>query len=175
MIRPKLEFLSPETVDRAIDEAYELLMNPGVRVHYDEALQLLADHGATVDMDTRVAKIPRDLAEKCVATAPNSFHLYNFEGEPVVHYGGDDVHYDPGSAAIEIADYGANESRIPVTEDCENFVRLADSLPQIDALATSIVCGDVPQSMADWSCCTAANRLSRVLLPLSRLPLCTSC
>jgi trimethylamine--corrinoid protein Co-methyltransferase len=150
MIRPKLEFLSPETVDRALDEAYELLWNPGVRVHYDEALQLLADSGATVDMDSRVAKIPRDLAEKCVATAPNSFHLYDFDGRPAVHYGGDDIHYDPGSAAIEIADYEAKESRIPVTEDCENFVRLADSLPQIDALATSIVCGDIPQNMADW-------------------------
>jgi trimethylamine--corrinoid protein Co-methyltransferase len=149
-MRPKLEFLSPETVDRAIDEAFELLWNPGVRVHYGEALQLLADNGATVDMDTRVAKIPRELAEKGVETAPSSFHLYNFDGQPVVHYGGDDIHYDPGSAAIEIADFGANESRIPVTEDCENFVRLADSLPQIDALATSIVCGDVPQNMADW-------------------------
>jgi trimethylamine--corrinoid protein Co-methyltransferase len=150
MIRPKLEFLSPETVERAIDEAYELLWDPGVRVHYDEALELLAGNGAEVNMESRVAQIPRDLAERCVATAPNSFHLYDFDGEPVVHYGGDDVHFDPGSAAIEIADYGANQSRVPVTKDCEDFVRLAEALPQIDALATSIVCGDVPQSMADW-------------------------
>jgi trimethylamine--corrinoid protein Co-methyltransferase len=150
MIRPKVQFLSSEAVDRAIDEAYELLWNPGVRVHYDEALRLLADAGATVDMESRVAQIPRDLAEKAVETAPSSFHLYNFDGEPVVHYGGDDVHFDPGSAAIEIADYGADQSRVPVTEDCENFVRVADSLPQIDALATSIVCGDVPQNMSDW-------------------------
>ena len=150
MIRPKLEFLSPETVERAIDEAYELLWDPGVRVHYDEALQLLADNGATVDTESRVAQIPRDLAEKCVETAPSSFYLYNYDGEPVVHYGDDDVHYDPGSAAIEIIDYGSNESRVPVTADCENFVRLAEMLPQIDAVATSIVCGDVPQSMADW-------------------------
>ena len=150
MIRPKVQFLSPQAVDRAIDEAYELLWNPGVRVHYDEALRLLADAGATVDMVSRVAQIPRDLAEKAVETAPGSFHLYNFDGEPVVHYGGDDVHFDPGSAAIEIADYGADQSRLPVTADCENFVRVADMLPQIDALATSIVCGDVPQNMADW-------------------------
>jgi trimethylamine--corrinoid protein Co-methyltransferase len=150
MIRPKLEFLSPETVSRALDEAYELLWDPGVRVHYDEALRLLAENGATVDMSTRVAKIPRDLAERCVETAPSSFYLYNSDGEPVVHYGGDDIHYDPGSAAIEISDHGANRSRVPVTADCEDFVRVADMLPQIDALATSIVCGDVPQSMADW-------------------------
>ncbi|MGD2205957.1 MAG: trimethylamine methyltransferase family protein, partial [Anaerolineae bacterium] len=150
MIRPKLEFLSSETVGRALDEAYELLLDPGVRVHYDEALKLLADHGAAVDFETHVAKIPRDLAERCVATAPSEFHLYDFDGEPTVHYGGDDVHFDPGSAAIEIADYHADQSRTPVTADCENFVRLAEMLPQIDALATSIVCGDVPQGMSDW-------------------------
>ncbi len=150
MIRPKLEFLSSVTVDRALDEAYELLLDPGVRVHYDEALALLADHGATVDFDTRVAQIPRDLAERCVASAPGEFYLYNLDGEPVVHYGGDDVHFDPGSAAIEIADYNADQSRTPVTADCENYVRLAEMLPQIDAVATSIVCGDVPQEMADW-------------------------
>ncbi len=150
MIRPKLEFLSPETVSQAIDEAYELLWNPGVRVHYDEALELLGDAGASVDTASRVAKIPRSLAEKAVESAPSSFYLYNHDGEAVVHYGDDDVHFDPGSAAIEITDFGSNQSRVPVTADCENFVRLADMLPQIDALATSIVCGDVPQNMADW-------------------------
>jgi len=150
MIRPKLEFLSPETVNRALDEAYELLLDPGVQIHYDEALRLLADGGAEVDVNARVARIPRSLAEKAVETAPGSFYLYDLDGEPVVHYGGDDVHFDPGSAAIEIIDYQARESRTPVTVDCENFVRLAEMLPQIDAVATSIVCGDVPKSMGDW-------------------------
>jgi trimethylamine--corrinoid protein Co-methyltransferase len=119
-------------------------------VHYDEALELLADAGATVNMDTRIAQIPRALAEKALETAPSSFYLYDLNGEPTVHYGGDDVHYDPGSAAIEVVDYNADQSRLPVTEDCENYVRLAEMLPQIDAVATSIVCGDVPQEMADW-------------------------
>ncbi len=150
MIRPKLEPLSKETVDRALDEAYDLLMDPGVLIHYDEALQLLGDAGAEVDMESRLARIPRTLAEKAVETAPSSFHLYDYDGKPVVHYGGDDVHFDPGSAAIEIADYGADQSRVPVTVDCENYVRVAEMLPQIDAVATSIVCGDVPQVMGDW-------------------------
>ena len=150
MIRPKLEFLSQETVERAIDEAYELLVDPGLRIHYDEALRLLGDAGAEVDTESRIARIPRTLAEEAVETAPSSFHLYNYDGEPVVHYGGDDVHFDPGSAAIEIIDHEARESRMPVTADCENFVRLAEMLPQIDAVATSIVCGDVPKAMGDW-------------------------
>ena len=168
MIRPKLEFLTTETVNNAIDEAYELLVDPGVRIHYDEALQLLGDAGAEVDMESRVARIPRALAEKAVETAPSSFHLYDLDGEPVVHYGDDDVHFDPGSAAIEIADYEARESRTPVTVDCENFVRLAEMLPQIDAVATSIVCGDVPKVMGDW------YRLYLLLL-YARKPIDTGC
>ena len=71
----------------------------------------------------------RIFMEKALETAPSSFYLYDFDGNPKVHYGGDDVHYDPGSAAIEIADYGANESRVPATADCENYVRLAEMLP----------------------------------------------
>ncbi|MGB8647086.1 MAG: trimethylamine methyltransferase family protein [Anaerolineae bacterium] len=150
MIRPKLEFLSHETVGRVVDEAYDLLWEPGVRVHYDTGLRLLAEGGATVDFAARVAHIPRGLAEKALASAPSSFYLYNLEGKPVVHYGGDDVHFDPGSAAIEILDHGAQTSRPPVTADCVNFVRLAEMLPHIDAVATSLVCSDVPQTMSDW-------------------------
>jgi trimethylamine--corrinoid protein Co-methyltransferase len=168
MIRPKLEPLSRETVDRALDEAYDLLMGPGVRIHYDEALQLLGDAGAEVDMESRVARIPRALAEKAVETAPSSFHLYDVDGEPVVHYGGDDVHFDPGSAAIEVIDYEARESRTPVTADCEDCVRVSEMLPQIDAVATSIVSGDVPKSMGDW------YRLY-LLLRYARKPIDTGC
>lgn len=150
MVRPKLEFLSPETVSLAIDEAYELLRDPGVRVHYEKALHLLAAAGAAVDFGSRVAKIPRALAERAVDTAPPTFWLYNLDGEAVVHYGGDEVQFDPGSAAIEFVDFRAKVSRTPTTKDCEDFACLAEMLPHVDALATSIVCGDVPQEMADW-------------------------
>jgi trimethylamine--corrinoid protein Co-methyltransferase len=80
-------------------------MDPGVRIHYREALRLFGDSGAEVDMESRLARIPRTLAEKAVETAPSSFSLYDYEGKPVVRYGGDDVHFDPSSAAIDIAAY----------------------------------------------------------------------
>jgi trimethylamine--corrinoid protein Co-methyltransferase len=148
-MRPKLQFLSPETIERVIAEAYDLLSDPGVRVHSARALKLLAEHGATVDFAAQVARIPGDLARRAVETAPKSFYLYDAAGQPAVHYGDDDVHFDPGSAAIEIIDHGAKQPRQPVTADCVRFVKLADGLPALDAVATSIVCADVPQEIAD--------------------------
>lgn len=148
-MRPRLQFLSPETIERIVAEAYDLLADPGVQVHSDRALHLLAEHGAEADFEAQVARIPPDLARRAVETAPSSFHLYDADGQPVVHYGDDDVHFDPGSAAIEILDHGAKRSRSPVTADFVRFVKLADGLNALDAVATSLICADVQQEIAD--------------------------
>jgi len=141
--------LPHNTIERIIAEAYELLSDPGVRVHSERALRLLAEQGAEVDFETRVARIPAEMARQAVETAPSSFHLYDAAGQPVVHYGGDDVQFDPGSAAIEIIDHGATVSREPLTPDFVRFIKLADGLDALDAVATSLVCADVPQEVAD--------------------------
>jgi trimethylamine--corrinoid protein Co-methyltransferase len=149
MLRPKLELLNRETIERIVAEAYELLWDPGVRIHSDEALGLLAEARATVDFEARVAQIPAELARQAVESAPSSFHLYDASGEPVVHYGDDDVQFDPGSAAIHILDHGAVRSRPPVTADFVRYIKLAEVLPELDAVSTALVCADVPESMAD--------------------------
>jgi trimethylamine--corrinoid protein Co-methyltransferase len=144
-----LHFLSRGTIERVISEAYDLLIDPGVRVHSERALRLLAEHGADVDLEAQVARIPAALARGAVETAPSSFYLYDATGAPTVHYGGDDVQFDPGSAAIEVLDYDKTESRAPVTADLVRFIKLADGLDALDAVATSLVCADVPQEIAD--------------------------
>jgi len=149
MKQPKLDLLAPETVARVIDEAFELLWDPGIRVHADQALELLAQGGAEVDFEGRLTRIPRGLAERCLATVPTSFDLFDWDGRPTVHYAEDQVHFDPGSAAIEILDHGSSSSRPPATADFVQFVKLAEGLPQIDAVATSLVCQDVPQTVGD--------------------------
>ncbi len=148
-MRPRIKFLPQETIERIVAEAYDLLSDPGVRVHSDRAMRLLAEHGAEVDFEAQVARIPADLARQAVETAPSSFYLYDADGQPAVHYGDDDVQFDPGSAAIEIIDHGAKHSREPVTADFVRFIKLADGLDALDAVATSLVCADVPQEVSD--------------------------
>ena len=148
-MRPGLRILSSKTIDRVVAEAYDLLADPGVRVHSNRALRLLAEYGAEVDLEAQVVRIPADLARQAVGTVPSSFDLYDAGGQPTIHYGDDDVHFDPGSAAIEILDHGAKHTRAPVTADCVRFAKLVDGLDALDAVATSLVCADVPQEIAD--------------------------
>jgi len=149
MMRPKLKILSDKLVSQIIDEAYGLLIDPGVRVHNDDALELLAEAGANVDFESKVAHIPEAITQRALKTAPSEFYLYNLEGEPVVHYGGDSVQFDPGSAAITILDSKTQEQRPPVTADFVKFVKLVETIPQLDAQSTAMICSDVPEEIGD--------------------------
>src|SRR5512147_296812 len=48
-MQPKLELLSSELTARILDEAFQLLTNPGIRVLSREGRELLAGAGAQVD------------------------------------------------------------------------------------------------------------------------------
>jgi trimethylamine--corrinoid protein Co-methyltransferase len=148
-MRPQFQILSDDLMEQIIAEGFELLMDPGVRVHNSEALDLLADAGADVNFESRIAYIPRDIIERALETAPSEFYLYDLDGEPVVHYGGDNVQFDPGSAAITILDSETQQQRAPVTADFVKFVKLVETLPQLDAQSTAFICADVPEEIGD--------------------------
>lgn len=148
-MQPKLGILSDELVNQIIAEGFELLMDPGVRVHNAEALELLAGADADVDVETQTAHIPKPIVRRALETAPSEFYLYNLDGQPVVHYGGDSVQFDPGSAAITILDSETQEQRPPLTADFVKFVKLVETLPQLDAQSTAMICADVTEEIGD--------------------------
>ena len=47
---------------------------------------------------------PRRWPRKALQTAPKQFYLYDRSGQPAVNYGGDAVHFDPGSSGVHILD-----------------------------------------------------------------------
>jgi trimethylamine--corrinoid protein Co-methyltransferase len=148
-MRPRLNLLSDELVNQIIEEGFALLMNPGIEVHNDEALSLLADAGAEVDGENKIAKIPEKIARQALATRPSEFYLYDLDGNQAVHYGGDSVQFDPGSGGITILDSESQKQRQALTADLVKFVKLVETIPQLDAQSTAFVTSDVPEAIGD--------------------------
>ena len=148
-MRPKLNILSDELLKQIIEEGFALLMNPGIQVKNDEALSLLAEAGAQVDMETKIAKIPDGIARKALESAPSEFYLYDLDGNQVVHYGGDSVQFTPGSGGITILDRKTQKQRQALTEDFVDFIKLVEMLPQVDAQSTAFITSDVPEAIGD--------------------------
>jgi trimethylamine---corrinoid protein Co-methyltransferase len=146
-MRPKLELLEPELIDRVLGEAFELLVNPGVKVQSAEARELLREAGATIDGE--VAHIPAALARQQLGTVPHEFWLHNRAGQPVVHFGGDDVYFDPGSSGVQVLDAETLEHRPARANDLVRLIKTAEMLPQYAAQSTAVVCDDVPKAIGD--------------------------
>lgn len=148
-MQPKLTLLSEEILPRIIEEAYQLMLKPGIKVQNAEARQLLAEAGAQVDEETFVVRIPEQIVHKALETVPRQFHLYDYEGNPRVQYGGDAVHFDPGSSGVTILDPDTFEHKTTETNDLIKLIKVAEQIPQYDAQSTAVVCDDVPKDIHD--------------------------
>lgn len=163
---PMLSLLSPELIQRILDEAFTLLMQPGIKVQSSEARQLLAEAGAQVDEVQEIVHLPEALVRYALETVPAEFALFDRRGRPRVRYGGDTVHFDPGSSAVHVLDAETLEHRLSETADLIRLVKVTEMLPQFDAQSTAVVCHEVPKSIGDM------YRLYVVLL-LSEKPIVT--
>ena len=67
-MRPTLTLLAPDLVERILDEAFALLLEPGVKVEDPEAVALLVGAGGRELAGDRVA-IPEAAVRTALATA----------------------------------------------------------------------------------------------------------
>jgi trimethylamine--corrinoid protein Co-methyltransferase len=148
-MQPKIELLSQVLIDRILEEAFQLMMKPGIKVQYAEARELLSSAGCEVDEDSQVVRIPESVARKALETVPSQFVLYDREGNPKVTYGGDSVHFDPGSSGVHVLDPDTLEHKSSYTADLARIVKVAEMLPQYDAQSTAVVCNEVPKEIGD--------------------------
>jgi trimethylamine---corrinoid protein Co-methyltransferase len=146
-MRPKFELLDKPLIERILGEAFQLIADPGVRVApYVE--DLLRSSGITVN--DGVAHIPEPLARTALQSVPREFFLYDRNARPAVHYGGNHVHFDPGSSCLNILDPETQQPRPAMTPDLVRLIQVTEMLPQFAAQSTAMVCNDVPPEIGDW-------------------------
>ena len=164
-MQPKLTLLSDEIIARILEEAYELLQCPAVKVQNPEARELLAEAGAKLYPDNQVIGFPAALVRKALESVPREFYLYDYDGNPVVHYGGDTIHFDPGSSGIAMLNPETLEHETTETSHLIRLLKVAEQIPQYDAQSTAVICHEVPQGIQDSS-----RKSFRVIFCLRKSP-----
>ena len=148
-MRPQLRFLSDELIQQIVGEARDLLAELGMEVNNQPLCEILADHGARVDPTTRRVHFPGALIDKALATAPAAFQLYDVLGNQTHDFAGDNIHFTPGSAAINILDHATGQLRKPQTADYIAYVKLVAGLPHLAAQSTALIPADVAEPISD--------------------------
>ncbi len=147
--RPKLELLSPAFIDKIVDEGLTLLERHGIMVENTEALKLLGDAGAAIDKAGQRARPGRKLVETCLASTPASIDLRDRSGAKAYAVGGDEVHFDPGSAAVTMLDHDTRSERRAATADVVSFYKLVETLENFHFQSTGLIASDVPAAVSD--------------------------
>ena len=146
-MKPVLQLLNQTAIARILNEALALLQIHGVKVRSPEVIEALQSVG--VQTTDGVARIPEHVVEKALESVPAQFRLFDRAGNPAVQYGGDEVHFDPGSSCLNILDADAEEPRLAQANDLVRLVQLTETLPQFAAQSTALTCDDAPKEIGD--------------------------
>ena len=144
----RLRLLGPDLVGRILDEAFELLRDPGVRVQDAEARR---PPGRRRRPGRRRGRPHPDLARRGRAghgARPRST-CSTGPASPAVRYGAGVVQFDPGSSGVNVLDPVTGDHRPSQADDLVRLVRVAEMLPAYAAQSTAIVCNDVPAEIGD--------------------------
>jgi trimethylamine--corrinoid protein Co-methyltransferase len=141
-----LTVLSEKDLDRIYEASLSLLMNPGLVSDSGLFLDIFEKGGAIVDRRTGSVRLPRELVEWAIDSAPESFVLYG-RNDPsadlMVEHGR--VYYGMGGTSEPLFwDWDTWEARKPTKADMVNNTRVGQALPNIDFVQTLCMSGDMP-------------------------------
>lgn len=125
-----------------------ILAETGALYEEPQALALLTSAGAVGDDDGRV-RIPPDLVQRALDSAPSAVMLYTREGEDAMRLEPGYVYFGTGSDCPNVIDSETGERRPARKKDIEIFSRLCDALPNIDFILSMGIASDVPSQSAD--------------------------
>ncbi|MHA2139057.1 MAG: trimethylamine methyltransferase family protein [Candidatus Hodarchaeales archaeon] len=148
ILRPKVTILNEEYKKKIFEEAKHILETLGVLFENSDAESLLREQG--VPNKGQRYFIPSDLVDKCLTSPPHEITMFDREGNSHLSLKDDNIHFDPGSAAIFILDEKSGEIREPLHKDFVRFSKIVDHLKYIEAQSTSLVYSDVPKNAQDW-------------------------
>ena len=127
----RLNILSEAEVRQIHTATLDVMESVGVRFPSHKALDILEAHGAQVDRQTMVAKIPGQLVEEYLAKAPPTYSLSALDPALDLPLDGTYSHLGTDGCGVEIIDAFSGERRMTTKQDVQDVARVADYLEAI--------------------------------------------
>ena len=148
-MRPELKFLSEDLIIKIISEAKIILSKLGVEIRNSEILSMLSGAGVKMHREKQRALIPEEVVDTALSSVPKSFKLFDAFKNETHDFSGDNVHFTPGSAALNLLDYKTQKMRRPSTDDYIDYVKIVSQLDYIASQSTAFIPADVPEKISD--------------------------
>jgi trimethylamine--corrinoid protein Co-methyltransferase len=136
------DMLSPQQITSLKSSTLNLLENVGVHMPSERALAIFADHGASVDFDKQIVRIPPHLVEKALSSAPRSFVLAGRESRFDLKLDGEKCYICTAGTGVNVMDHAKGRLRASTKADLESITRVVDALPMISFMWSTVTSQD---------------------------------
>jgi trimethylamine--corrinoid protein Co-methyltransferase len=132
-IRPAfhVQFLSEEQLDELQEATLHILEEVGVKFPSKRALAILADHGAHVDHESKIVRIPRELVFKAMASVPRYFQVGARHPSCDFHLQEGVTYFTTDGCGVETIDMDTRQRRPSCKADVGLMARVTDYLSSI--------------------------------------------
>ena len=127
----RLNFLTDEQLDQLQEATLDVLEEVGVQFPSEKALEIFNEHGAQVDLDSQIVKIPREIVFKAMSTVPRTFTMGARDPEFDLHLKEGISYFTTDGCGYETIDFKTGERRPSTKEDVGMMARICDYLPSI--------------------------------------------
>lgn len=143
-----LGVLSARDLDEIHQATLQVLEQTGVWVEDDEALDVFHDGGCHVDRETHQVRIPPNLVEDAITSAPSVVRQGGRTPNLDIALGGRRVTFTNFCEGIMVNDPRSGEHRLSTKRDVTEIARLVDCLDGIDSHMVSVTASDAPKATA---------------------------
>jgi trimethylamine--corrinoid protein Co-methyltransferase len=132
-IEPKfhLDVLTPEQLSSIKSATLQIMEQVGVRFPSDKALHVFAEHGALVDWERQVVRLPADLVLKALGHAPRSYVLSGRSAGTELVLDGRRSYFATDGCGTLTIDFDTGEERYSCKDDVAKMARVCDGLSSI--------------------------------------------
>ena len=127
----QLRVLSDQEIQALHGATLAILRDTGVCVHHEEILRLLDEHGARVDRDRQIAKLPETLVMDSVARAGKRYALHGRDPKRKARFGYGDLNQISSPGQYGWIDSETGQHRSATLQDARDAIRLGDALANI--------------------------------------------
>jgi trimethylamine--corrinoid protein Co-methyltransferase len=147
MAPPNLRLLTQKELQQIHSATVEILEKTGIKVHSEDALNLLSDAGANVDSKNKLVKIPESLIDEVVKKPSRCTALYGRDPRHDVVFGEGRVYVMTDSTGIKTIDFETGSVRASTKQDLADCCRLVDGLANIQVFSTMVDALDYPEEV----------------------------
>jgi trimethylamine---corrinoid protein Co-methyltransferase len=126
-----LRILDDEQLAAFKSATLEILDGTGVHCPSETARRIYAEHGAHVDAQSQIVRLPPEIVLKAMASAPRFYTMAARSPLHDIHLDGKAFYCATDGCGVETIDFETRQRRPSRKDDIARMARLADALPSV--------------------------------------------